>query len=175
MAHDRFEEVIDRMGAKVARNIADPNGLTAHVGRRGVCCCSVQMIGHDTVLGRKLFRVSARQEIQGVEQTARRSHIFRLYGKSLPKCCDGLFQTDVVQQAQAQVTAYLASAQEVTRSQDEVLEAMGMRQLRDDALRRAVQLSEDLAAAAKAGETAAEALEQMRALIGSNGSEQGGR
>jgi hypothetical protein len=79
-----------------------------------------------------------------------------------------------LQQAQTQVTAYLASAKEVTRSQDEVLEAMGMRQLRDDALRQAVQLSEDLAAAAKAGETAAEALEQMRALIGSDRSDQGG-
>ena len=79
-----------------------------------------------------------------------------------------------LQQAQTQVTAYLASAKEVSRSQDEVLEAMGIRQLRDDALRRAVQLSEDLAAAAKAGETAAEALEQMRALIRSEASDQGG-
>ena len=75
-----------------------------------------------------------------------------------------------LQQAQTQVTAYLASAREVTRSQDEILEAMGIRELRDDALERAVQLSEDLAAAARAGESAAEALEEMKALIGSGGS-----
>ncbi len=77
-----------------------------------------------------------------------------------------------LQQAQTQVTAYLASAREVTRSQDEVLEAMGIRALRDDALERAVRLSEELAAAAKAGESAAEALEKMKALIGSGGSDE---
>jgi len=72
-----------------------------------------------------------------------------------------------LQQAQAQVTAYLSSAQEVTRSQDEVLQAMGIRELRDDALEGAVRLSEDLAAAAKSGESASGALEKMKALIGS--------
>ena len=71
-----------------------------------------------------------------------------------------------LQQAQAQVTAYLGSAQEVTRTQDEILEAMGVRQLRDDALAEVVVLSERLAAAARAGETAAEALERMKAIIG---------
>ena len=76
-----------------------------------------------------------------------------------------------LQQAQTQVTAYLASTREVTRSQDEVLEAMGIRALRDDALERAVRLSEELTAAAKAGESAAEALEKMKALIGSGGSD----
>ena len=75
--------------------------------------------------------------------------------------------------AQTQVTAYLASAQEVTRSQDEVLQAMGIREVRDDALARAVRLSDDLAAAAKAGDTAAEALEKMRELIGAARSEEG--
>jgi hypothetical protein len=74
-----------------------------------------------------------------------------------------------LQQAQAQVTAYLASAKEVTRSQDEILDAMGVREMRDDALERAVWLSERLTAAAKAGETAAEALEEMKVLIGSAG------
>jgi hypothetical protein len=75
--------------------------------------------------------------------------------------------------AQTQVTAYLASAQEVTRSQDEILQAMGIRDVRDDGLDHAVRLSEDLAAAAKAGDTAAEALEKMRELIGAAGSEEG--
>jgi hypothetical protein len=74
-----------------------------------------------------------------------------------------------LQQAQAQLTAYLASAKDVTRSQDEVLEAMGMRQLRDDALEQAVWLSEELAAAARSGRSAAEAIEKMKALIGSPG------
>jgi hypothetical protein len=74
-----------------------------------------------------------------------------------------------LQQAQAQLTAYLASAREVTRSQDEVLEAMGIRQLRDDALEQAVRLSEELAAAARSGRSAEEALERMKALIGSPG------
>jgi hypothetical protein len=72
-----------------------------------------------------------------------------------------------LQQAQAQVTAYLASVQEVTRSQDEVLETMGIRELRDDTFDRAVRLSERLAAVAKSGTSAAEALEEMKALIGS--------
>jgi len=76
-----------------------------------------------------------------------------------------------LQQAQTQVTAYLASAREVTRSQDEILDAMGIRRFRDDALERAVRLSEELAAAAMAGESAAEALEEMKALIGSGGSD----
>ena len=71
------------------------------------------------------------------------------------------------------MTAYLASAQEVTRSQDEVLQAMGIREVRDDALARALRLSDDLAAAAKAGNTAAEALEKMRELIGAARSEEG--
>ena len=75
--------------------------------------------------------------------------------------------------AQTQVTAYLASAQEVTRSQDEILQAMGIRNVRDDALDRAVRLSDDLAAAAKAGDTAAEALEKMREIIGAARSEEG--
>jgi hypothetical protein len=70
-----------------------------------------------------------------------------------------------LQQAQAQVTAYLASVQEVTRAQDEVLETMGIRELRDDAFDRAVRLSERLAAVAKSGASAAEALEEMRAII----------
>jgi hypothetical protein len=74
-----------------------------------------------------------------------------------------------LQQAQAQLTAYLASAKDVTRSQDEVLEAMGMRQIRDDALEQAVWLSEELAAAARSGRSAEEAIERMRALIGSTG------
>jgi len=74
-----------------------------------------------------------------------------------------------LQQAQAQLTAYLASAKDVTRSQDEVLEAMGMRQVRDDALEQAVWLSEELAAAARSGRSAEEAIERMRALIGSTG------
>ena len=77
--------------------------------------------------------------------------------------------------AQTQVTAYLASAQEVTRSQDEVLQAMGIREVRDDALDRAVRLSDDLAAAAKVGESAAEALEKMRELIRAARSEKGER
>ncbi len=76
-----------------------------------------------------------------------------------------------LQQAQTQVTAYLSSVREVTRSQDEILEAMGIRELRDDSLDRAVWLSEELAAAAKAGESAAAALEEMKALIGSGGSD----
>ncbi len=63
------------------------------------------------------------------------------------------------------VRRYYARSRDVTRSQDEVLEAMGIREIRDDALDRAVQLSEELAAAAKAGESAAEALEEMKALI----------
>jgi len=75
--------------------------------------------------------------------------------------------------AQTQVTAYLASAQEVTRSQDEILQAMGIRNVRNDALDRAVRLSDDLAAAAKAGDTAAEALEKMREIIGAARSEEG--
>jgi hypothetical protein len=70
-----------------------------------------------------------------------------------------------LQQAQNQVTAYLASARDVTRTQDEVLEAMGVREVRDDALERAVQVSRRLAAAAKAGETAAQALEEMKAIL----------
>jgi DNA repair exonuclease SbcCD ATPase subunit len=74
-----------------------------------------------------------------------------------------------LQQAQAQLTAYLASAKDVTRSQDEVLEAMGMRQVRDDALEQAVWLSEELAAAARSGRSAEEAIERMRSLIGSTG------
>jgi len=76
-----------------------------------------------------------------------------------------------LQQAQTQVTAYLSSVREVTRSQDEILEAMGIRELRDDSLERAVWLSEELAAAAKAGESAAATLEEMKALIGSGGSD----
>jgi hypothetical protein len=80
-----------------------------------------------------------------------------------------------LQQAQGQVTAYLASARDVTRSQDEILDAMGMRQPRDDALERIVRLSEDLAAAAIAGESALEALEKMKALIESFGSAGSGR
>jgi hypothetical protein len=75
--------------------------------------------------------------------------------------------------AQTQVTAYLASAQSATRSQDEVLQAMGIREVRDDALRRAVRLSDDLAAAAKAGETAAEALEEMREILAAAGTREG--
>ena len=74
-----------------------------------------------------------------------------------------------LQQAQAQVTAYISSGREVTRSQDEVLEMVGIRELRDDAMEQAVRLSEELAAAAKAGASAVEALEKMKALIGSGG------
>lgn len=76
-----------------------------------------------------------------------------------------------LEQAQAQVTAYLASVQEVTRSQDEVLEAMGFREVRDDALERAVWLSERLTAAVKAGDTAAGALEEIRAILASAGAD----
>jgi len=75
-----------------------------------------------------------------------------------------------LQQAQGQVTAYLASARGVTRTQDEVLDAMGLRRARDDALEGLVRLSEDLAAAAIAGESALEALEKMKELIESFGS-----
>jgi hypothetical protein len=85
------------------------------------------------------------------------THLARSYGQ--------------LQNAQNQVTAYLASARSVTRSQDEVLAAMGIREFRDDALRRAVLISDRLAAAAKAGETAAEALEAMRSILESSGSE----
>jgi hypothetical protein len=77
-----------------------------------------------------------------------------------------------LQQAQAQVTAYLGSAQEVTRSQDEVLESMGVRSMRDAALDRAIWLSERLTAAAKAGATAAEALEEMKAIIEEAGTDE---
>jgi hypothetical protein len=76
-----------------------------------------------------------------------------------------------LQQAQNQVTAYLASTREVTRSQDEILQAMGMRQPRDEALDEIVRLSDRLTAAARAGATAAEALEEMKSIIGSAGSE----
>ncbi len=75
-----------------------------------------------------------------------------------------------LQQAQGQVTAYLASARGVTRTQDEVLDAMGLRRARDEALEGLVRLSEDLAAAAIAGESALEALEKMKELIESFGS-----
>jgi hypothetical protein len=75
-----------------------------------------------------------------------------------------------LQQAQGQVTAYLAAVGDVSRTQDEILDAMGMRQPRDDALERVVRLSEDLAAAAMAGESALEALEKMKELIESFGS-----
>jgi hypothetical protein len=44
-----------------------------------------------------------------------------------------------------------------------------MRQVRDDALEQAVWLSEELAAAARSGRSAEEAIERMRALIGSTG------
>ena len=74
-----------------------------------------------------------------------------------------------LQQAQAQVIAYLGSAREVTRTQDEVLEAMGFREVRDDALDQAVRLSERLAAVAKAGDTATEALERMKEIIRTGG------
>lgn len=76
---------------------------------------------------------------------------------------------DQLQQAQTQLTAYIASSHRVTRSQDEILEAMEIRDLRDDALERAVRLSEGLAAAAKEGGSAAEAVEEMKAIIGSRG------
>jgi hypothetical protein len=76
-------------------------------------------------------------------------------------------------QAQTQVTAYLASASDATRTQDEVLQAMGIREVRDDALERVVRLSDDLATAAKMGDTAAEALEKMRELIEANASGEG--
>jgi hypothetical protein len=76
-------------------------------------------------------------------------------------------------QAQTQVTSYLASASDATRSQDEVLGAMGMRDVRDDALERVVRLSDGLATAAKMGDTAAEALEKMRKLIEANASGEG--
>ncbi len=115
-------------------------------------------------------------EVALAEIEAQRSELIEPLNQQEETVLDHLAESYAqLQQAQTQVTAYLASAQDVTRSQDEVLEAMGIRQLRDDALTRAVQLSEDLAAAAKAGETAAEALEQMKALIGSDGSDQGGR
>jgi hypothetical protein len=77
-----------------------------------------------------------------------------------------------LQQAQNQVTAYLASAREMTRSQDEVLDAMGVRDIRDDALDQAVWVSERLTAAAKAGQTAADALEEMKAILAAAGSEE---
>jgi len=74
-----------------------------------------------------------------------------------------------LQQAQAQLTAYLASVTEVNRSQDELLEAMGVGQVRDDVLEQTVWLSAELAAAARSGRSAAEALERMKALIASEG------
>jgi len=74
-----------------------------------------------------------------------------------------------LQQAQAQLTAYLASVTEVSRSQDELLEAMGVGQARDDVLEQTVWLSTELAAAAGSGRSAAEALERMKALIASEG------
>ena len=78
-----------------------------------------------------------------------------------------------LQQAQNQVTAYLASARDVTRSQDEVLDAMGLRRVRDDALERAVRLSERLTAAARTGETATAALEEMKEILRSGGGGEG--
>jgi len=77
-----------------------------------------------------------------------------------------------LEQAQAQVTAYLGSAHGVTRSQDEVLQAMGLRTVRDDALERAVWLSERLTAATKAGGTAAEAMEEIKAILGEAGAQE---
>lgn len=74
-----------------------------------------------------------------------------------------------LQQAQAQVTAYLGSTRDLSRSQDEIMEAMGLRALRDDAMERAVWMSEELAKAARSGESAAEALARMKDLIGSGG------
>jgi len=74
-----------------------------------------------------------------------------------------------LQQAQAQVTAYLASTGKVSRSQDEVLEVLGLRRVRDDALERAVRMSERLTAAARTGETAMEALEEMKEIIRAGG------
>jgi len=71
---------------------------------------------------------------------------------------------------QEREAAYLASARGVTRTQDEVLDAMGLRRARDEALEGLVRLSEDLAAAAIAGESALEALEKMKELIESFGS-----
>jgi hypothetical protein len=115
-------------------------------------------------------------EVALAEIEAQRSELIEPLNQQEEMVLDHLAESYAqLQQAQTQVTAYLASAQEVTRSQDEVLEAMGIRQLRDNALRRAVQLSEDLATAAKTGETAAEALERMRELIGAGLSDQGGR
>ncbi len=76
---------------------------------------------------------------------------------------------DQLQLAQTQLTAYLASVRGVNRSQEEILESMGIREARDAALERAIRLSEDLAAAAREGRSAAEALERMKAIIGSVG------
>jgi DNA repair exonuclease SbcCD ATPase subunit len=76
---------------------------------------------------------------------------------------------DQLQQAQAQLTAYLASARNVRRSQDEILQSMGVLEQRDEALERAVRLSEALSAAARGGRSAAEALERMKAIIEASG------
>jgi hypothetical protein len=111
-------------------------------------------------------------EVALAEIEVQRSELLEPLNRQEQEVLDHLSESYAqLQHAQTQVTAYLASAREVTRSQDEVLEAMGMREPRDDALERVVRLSEELAAAAKAGETAAEALAKMKALIGSGGSD----
>jgi hypothetical protein len=105
-------------------------------------------------------------EVALAEIEAQRSELLDPLNQQEEEVLDYLAESyGQLQQAQAQVNAYLASAQELTRSQDEVLEVMGIRELRDDAFQRAVRLSEDLATAAKAGESAAEALERMKELI----------
>jgi len=70
-----------------------------------------------------------------------------------------------LQQAQAQVTAHLASVRKVTGAQDELLQLAGIREIRDDALRAAVNLSDRLTAAAKAGETAEDAIAEIRRIL----------
>jgi hypothetical protein len=74
-----------------------------------------------------------------------------------------------LQQAQAQVTAHLASVREVTGAQDELLQLAGIREVRDDALRAAVDLSDRLTAAAKAGESAADAIEEIKKILAASG------
>lgn len=74
-----------------------------------------------------------------------------------------------LQQAQAQVTAHLASVREVTGAQDELLHMAGIRGVRDDALRAAIRLSDQLTAAAKAGTTAEDAIVEIRRILQTGG------
>ncbi len=113
-------------------------------------------------------------EVALAEIEAQRSELIEPLNQQEQEVLDHLAESyDQLQQAQAQLTAYLASVRDVTRSQDEVLQSMGIRNLRDDTMERAVWLSEALSAAAKGGRSAEEALQQMKELIGSSGPGEG--